>query len=164
VVLAAAVILFVYGALLVVEGCGWGGCAALASSPPRPPDADDPMRLVRILLIVFFASDAVAGGAMLVAGVGLLYLNRPARTVALIAGVVQPLKWIAFLVWFTGALLFPAAEQGNQMALVFIGPTGIAVGIGSLITLAACVPVVVLLSLRSARDAFVDKDPFANDQ
>lgn len=164
VVIGAAVLLMVYGAILVCEGGGLGALAVaefFIPKPPRhpqPPEVQERERVNTFLFFTYFIWDVIIGMVMLVAAFGMVRGSRPARLAILMSAICQCLKAICVVV-ILAILLSPAFvdERANPMALIFIVPLWIMVLSAAGLAVAFCVPAMVLLCLKSAQQAFADE-------
>lgn len=148
-VIGAAAFLFLLGIILIAEG---SGMCVLAVSP-NPNDPARPEQEPRFAELAFFGADAVFGLLLVGSGIGVLRLKRTARITAFVTTGCQLLKSAAialvatlFFVWVLG--------QPFGFFIFFATMLWLAVMVVALGFMGLCVPVIILLNLRSARMAF----------
>jgi hypothetical protein len=184
--ITAAIFMFVYGALLLIcAGCG--GIGALI----QPRGADDPLGLQaaldkdapghRVVPIVVAALQFVFAIGFIGSGVGLLFRNRIAQ-IATYAVCLCTILTTCCSTGYNAFVVSPVTEkvlgdnlkrdmrqQGGQappfdINAMMVGGrvVGIIIAVG--IPLFFCTPVLILISLKSARDAFAGKlEPSLDD-
>ncbi|MSQ94996.1 MAG: hypothetical protein EXR98_10640 [Gemmataceae bacterium] len=165
--ITAGVILIVYGALLLI--CSFCGGAAMMIKPPDQAGVEKMLQKempgYQIADLVNIGTNLVIGVGMIAAGVGVFQLMQSARITAYFLTAVQLVKSVVYSA-YTAVVVFPVmqrvmAEQMKNnapmppnMDAIFQGSMLVGLILGLLIPLAFCLPIMVCLSLQSARKAF----------
>jgi len=167
-VLTAAILLIVFGAFLLM--CGICGGAGLAVAGPA--NAGGPEEILakdlpghQIIDIGNVIANLLIGLAMILAGVGVLNLMPIARYAAYVVVVFHLLKSVGqaaygaiFIVPVMEKIVAQQAPNQQQapfdIGKVMAGGMWFGIALGLIIPLAFCVPIIILLSVRSARAAF----------
>ena len=173
-VIAASVLLIVYGSLMLVCGfCTGGVLAMMAVMPAMPQGQPDPFvveRAVQKELPSYLAAqigiavyNLLLAPTMIAAGLGALWLKPVARFVGSAAAFFDILIGLANAL-FMAVIVFPAtdrvaaAQVNMPVNLGFTqqanwGQLIMAVGL----SLAFCGPILAFLNVRRSRDAFAGK-------
>jgi hypothetical protein len=182
-VTAAAILIFVYGGLGLACGtCGIGG-GILGQAMPDP--AGDRGRLEALIekeapghKIIGFSSGGLhllAFAGLVGAGIGVLYLSQIARVAVflfilmdLLISTASNLYQVIFLTPVTQKLMVEELQKQQQagappppfdIGAIMGASTAIAIVVILVIKLAFCLPIMILLVTKSARDAFAGRLP-----
>ncbi len=178
-VITAAVLLFIYGSLMLVcSGCGVAqmALAAAAPAPEGPPRPDDVFAQERELakrIPSYTAVEAsihvynlVLGVTMIVAGLGALYLKPFARYAGSGAAAADLFMTCTHGIVYNVLVVFPVNDrileeqaQNGQINMAGFAQTATwgALVFGVLLTLVFCGLIVLFLNLKKSRDAFAGK-------
>jgi len=177
-IFSAAIIMFVYGGLLLFCGVCGSASSLLQDEKTKAMQAEME-KAAPALTVVSIASNAsylLIGVLFIVAGLGVLRLNKASRILAYVCCAVILLMTISSSI-YTAIFVFPVQQrlimeemQKNNPPMPFdmnklmtaSMAFGLLVAIG--VPLLFCVPILILLNVKTARDAFAGVSPEPDEE
>ena len=167
-VMTAAVLLLIYGSLMLV--CGLcGGAGQFIKDPNDPMGLEEFMAKElpahQVMEITQAVSNVVIALTMILAALGILQL-MPAARIAAYCATIYEIVWAVVHSAYTVIFVFPVTERmfaqvaQNQPPMPFdfgqlmTGGMWVGVTLSFCICLGFCVPIILCLSTKSARAAF----------